>query len=511
MSNVRKVARNSFWYGLEVFIATIAILGTSFVIGRTFGPQRLGYYNYLVWLTYMTGMLGSVGLPAATQKYMAEYLSKQQPGVAAAIFRLGFQAQLTLVGLLLSIGLPLVWHFAPVEYRWVAIWLVVGIAPRMLGFLVSQVNAVSENMARNMPAALAGNLVAVAINMAAVWFDWGLLGLAVSHPVGHTTEFIVKYASTLATRRQWRQAGGPTKLEPELRLRIRKFALQGLGLVVLNIVVWDRSDVFLLRHLNPDLSQVTFFSYSFSLIERLLTVPQIIGVAMGLNLMTSFGKEERQRLVALTVSSATYLLLIGLPVMLGALAMSRPLWMIYGDKFAPAVPVFMIMAMLAVPRTVMAPANSLLQATERQFFMLGSTLVCGAVNLGLDVILIPAHGAIGAAIGNGIGQTLAAVSAWTYIAISFKPELNAGRLVRILMSALAMMATVLTLTGYMPPLSGALIAVPAGVLVYLFMLRLTGTLQAEDRDRFMSLSGSFPAALRYPVNRILWTIIPQPR
>ena len=86
MSTTRTVAKNSFWYGLELSFGAIVILGTSLVVGRAFGPARLGYFNYLVWLTFVAGTLGSVGLPVATQKYMAEYMGKREPGVAYSIF-----------------------------------------------------------------------------------------------------------------------------------------------------------------------------------------------------------------------------------------------------------------------------------------------------------------------------------------------------------------------------------------------------------------------------------------
>jgi len=509
VSTTKTVARNSFWYGLEVAFGALVVLGTSFVVARSFGPHRLAYFTFLLYLTFVAGTLGSVGLPIAIQKYMAEYLGKEQPGISRSIFWWGFKRQAALVSGILAIALPLAWFLPPPDHRWVAIWLVLGMAPRMLGFLVGQINAVTNNLSRNLAPTLVGNVVSVAINLATVWFDWGVLGLAVAHPVSNTIELGLKFFSTRSTRRQWKQAG-PAPIAPELHLRMRTFAFQGLGMVVLNILVWDRSDVFLLKTLSPDISQVTFFSYSYSLIERLLTIPQVLGGAMGLSLMTEFGKDSK-RVATLAASSATYLLLLSLPVMLGALAINRPLWMIYGPKFAPAVPVFTVMAVLGVSRIIMAPANYLLQATERQGFLLGLTCVAGLIHLGLNALLIPTHGAVGAAFGNGIGQAVAVLGAWAYIVRQFQPRVDWTVLGRIVLSAVMMVATVMPLSQHLPPLSGALISVAVGAGVYLGMLRLTRALRDEDRDRFLSLVKVFPAALRYPINRVLWTIIPQAR
>ena len=414
-----------------------------------------------------------------------------------------------MVAALMAVGLPMAWFLPPPEYRWVAMWLVIGMAPRMLGFLVGQINAVAGDLSRNVPAAIGGSLVSVAINLGAVWYDWGPLGLAVAHPAGNAVDLGLKFLFTHSTRRAWKREG-PVPIEPVLRQRMRTFAFQGVGMVVLNILVWDRSDVFLLRHLNPDLSQVTFFSYAYSLIDRLLTLPQVLGGAMGLSLMNEFSK-DRRRVVNLAVSSGTYLLLVGLPIMLGAVAISRPLWMVYGPKFAPAAPVFVTMALLAALRTALPPANTLLLASERQGFILIWTFVCGLAHLGLDIVLIPSQGALGAAIGNGVGQAAAVAGVWVYIVREFKPDVNWAVVGRILLSAVTMAATVTPIAWWLPPVSGAATAAGAGVLAYLGMLRLTRALRAEDRDRFMTLARVFPPVLRYPIDRILWSVIPQAR
>ena len=507
MSVTRRVAKNSMWYGLELGFGAITMLVTSVLLSRIFGPERLGYYNYIVWLTYVAGLLGTVGLPAATLKFMAEYLSKDEPGMAYRIYQLGWRTQLVLTAVLVLILLAGVWFLAPAEHRWMTTWLVLGIAPRMIGFIPAQINSASQELHLNLPSSIAANLTTVAVILVTLLMGWGLPGLAVSHPIGHTVDLMLKLWLTAKRRHEWKRAAAGVTLDQALRLRLRNFAAQGLGLLLLNVVVWDRSDVFLLRHLNPDLSQVTFFSYSFTLVEKLLLIPQVLGGSMGLNLLSQQAL-DRRRMTATAVSSSVYLLLIGLPVMLGAVALSRPLWMIYGEKFAPAVPVFVIMCLLAVPRTIQFPAAVLLQATENQGFLLRLGLACAAVNLGLDVLLIPSHGAAGAAIGNGAGQTLSALGAWAFIARTFRPDLMPGVAGRIVASGVVMAGAALAATWWLPPFTGAAAGLLTGVVVYAGMLRLTRALGQEDRNRLESLAGALPGALRYPFNRLLWTVIP---
>jgi O-antigen/teichoic acid export membrane protein len=194
--------------------------------------------------------------------------------------------------------------------------------------------------------------------------------------------------------------------------------------------------------------------------------------------------------------------------MLGAAAVSRPLWMIYGEKFAPAVPVFVIMSILSISRVVQGPAWVFLQATDNQGRLLIIGIVSSIINLGLDVLLIPSLGAIGAALGSGSAQWFAAICAWVLVARKFSPDLMPGMFGRVLLSGLVMAAIVVMITLSLPPVPGAILGIAAGVVIYIGMLRLTHALRPEDRGRLESLSGVLPVALRSPVNRLLWHLIP---
>jgi len=68
----RSVARNTFWSAVEVVSTFVLAIAATVVVARFFGPQRLGYYSYLLWLTSITGTLGSVGLVGTCRKYMGE-------------------------------------------------------------------------------------------------------------------------------------------------------------------------------------------------------------------------------------------------------------------------------------------------------------------------------------------------------------------------------------------------------------------------------------------------------
>jgi O-antigen/teichoic acid export membrane protein len=86
VDNTRTVARNSFWYGLELFFGLVVTFITSVAVARVVGPVRLSNYQYLVWLTNITVAVGAMGVSSTTRKYMAECLNNGEPGVARATY-----------------------------------------------------------------------------------------------------------------------------------------------------------------------------------------------------------------------------------------------------------------------------------------------------------------------------------------------------------------------------------------------------------------------------------------
>jgi O-antigen/teichoic acid export membrane protein len=92
-SNTKKIASNAIWYGADQAISLLLAFGTSIALARVLGPQKLGYFNYIMWLSNMTGSIGSLGVPLAVGKYVAEYLGAGRPDVARGVFYRGLRHQ----------------------------------------------------------------------------------------------------------------------------------------------------------------------------------------------------------------------------------------------------------------------------------------------------------------------------------------------------------------------------------------------------------------------------------
>ena len=154
MSNTKTIARNTGWYGLESAINSFVTLFTSIAIARTLGPSKMGYFIYVSWITTVVSSLGGMGIPATTQKYMAEFIGMGDRGTARYIY---FRTLLLQAGLatLATAGL-LVWVLrdASQEYRVATALLVLSIWPSMVNFVSAQANVATEELSTNMPGSI---------------------------------------------------------------------------------------------------------------------------------------------------------------------------------------------------------------------------------------------------------------------------------------------------------------------------------------------------------------------
>jgi O-antigen/teichoic acid export membrane protein len=503
-NNTQTIAKNSFWYGLEMVFGVVSALLSSILVARVIGPTRLGYFNYVVWMTNVTNAVGGFGLPMTVRKYMAERLNAGQPGVARSIYRFALRAQMLIAASVVALGVLLVYTSGDLEYRTISILLVLNLAPRMIGLVPSQANNAAEMMKRNTTPSLCGGTVTVVLTLYSLWAGWGLLGVAWSSLIGSVLETVWK----VRTVALWLNRAPAEEMPRELRRRMLSYSGQGFTLMILNILVWDRSDLFILKKIHPDIRQVAFFSVAFNLTERVMMFPNAFGNSLGVTMMAQYGRGQ-ERVLKMAVLGAKYAFMIALPLLAGMACVSGPLVnLLYGADYLPLIPVLTIAALLAIPKALIAPPTALLQTTENQGYLIWIGCICGALDIALDFALIPRYGAVGAAIANGTAQTAAALALWWRVYRLFGSDLDLRVFGRIAVSGLGMAAAAWWVAHQLPGYAGMAAAILAGAAIWLALLRLTAALDASDRERLGHISRVLPARVRPAVQRALALLTP---
>jgi O-antigen/teichoic acid export membrane protein len=490
---------------VEVGATIVATFLTSVAIARTIGPQRLGYFNYVYWLTNMTGLIGSMGIPATTGKYMAEYLGGPEKHLVRAIFAKTIRIQLMLASLVALAGVALSFLFAEPGFHLIFALLAISVLPQMVAFIPSQANVARERPSANTRASLAGSLAYVVAVTLTLFFGWDLLGIAGSVLLSRSVELVLKTRSVLDWLRQMPAADLPITL----KARMFSFSIQGSVLLLINVVVWDRSDILFLRIFQSDTRQLAFFSVAFSLVEKLLLLPQSLGFAIGTSQLAEYGRDPK-RLLRMTSSGVKYLAICAFPLLIGAASLSQEIvGNIYGAQYLRMSQVFAISALFALPRALLLPVDNLLRAAENQRFLLGWNLVCAALNVVLDLALIPSQGAAGAAVANGVAQAIAVLGSWVFAYRRFALDIAFAFFGKLALACSVMAAAVILLSNLVPSSWWALLsAIAAGAAIFILMTRFLSLLADDDRQRLLKLDRYLPARFRFVYSGLVSFLAP---
>ena len=505
-SNAKVIGRNFIFMGLEVVITLVSTLVTTVVIARVIGPTRLGYFNLIFWLTSITCSVGSLGIPLTTFKYMGEFLGGGKKELARAVFFYNLWAQTVIACMLTVIGLIAALVLVDPAYRVCSILLVLSMVPNMITFVPSQANCAAEDAALNTRGAFVAAIVYVVAVAASLLLGWNLVGIAAGVLLYRSAELAVKTVPVLKSMKS------VPKLPLPREIRNRMFSFSGLstGLMILQIVIWDRSDIIFLKLLQPDIRQLAFFSVCFNVSDRLLRVPQTFANALSATQMAEYGR-DKDRLFRMTSKASTYVLIGALPILIGLACIGGPIVRVmYGSQYLAAIPVFVVVALLSIPKAILTPAQTLLYSAEDLGFVLKWGCVAAAINVLLDLALIPSHGAIGAAWANGVAQTFAALTIWGRVLVRYPVRIDMPALLKLAAATFAMAIVVLGIVA--TPLSSLMklsIAVPAGAIVFLVTSRVFMVLQKDDRRRLMQLSGLLPTPVGASFKRLVDFLIPQ--
>ena len=505
MSNTKTIARNTGWYGLESAVTAIVTLFTSIMIARTLGPTKNGYIVYVSYIASVVSTLGGVGIPATTRKYMAEFLGMGDQGTSRYIFirTLFIQA---ILATLATAGLA-VWllNDATAEYRLASLLIVLSIWPSMVNSISAQANVAMEELSRNVPASILATFVFFSGIGATVVLHWGVLGVGATIFLMRAVDFLVRIFPTMKHILAW----DTTHVQPAgLYRRMITFAWQSVASMLVALIVWERSEVLLLKSLCADIRQIAFYSIAFSMADRLLIGSSIFGSATGATIFAQYGR-DKARLPSITASTFRYLALTAIPLHFIAAALAVPaLLLLFGSQYAGAAMVATLAPLLCMPKAFIIPAQSLLQSMERQSYVIAATVLAGIVDIGVAWWLIPAHGAVGACIGSGAAQVTAISLMWAICIKLYKVKLPWLLIAKVsFISLVAALTAHLIAVRFTTPVLGILFSGSASLAVLFILFYVMRVLERNDSERMQVVIELLPKPIVGPAGTFMSLLI----
>jgi O-antigen/teichoic acid export membrane protein len=504
MSNTKTIAKNAGWYGLENVITAVVTVCTSVAIARTLGPEKMAYLIYVMWIAGIVSSLGGLGIPATTAKYMAEFIGKGDRGTARFIYIRTILLQIALASFA-TIGI-LIWILmsAPADYRLAAVLVVLSIWPAMVNSISAMANVATEQLSTNFPASVASvafYFIAIGLTVA---LHWGVIGVGAAFLGMRLVDFTVRLIPTMKRILAW----DSQHVQPEgLRKRMLVFASQSVASMIIALIVWNQSEIILLKHLCTDIRQIAFYSIAFSLSDRLLLSATIFGSAAATTIYAQYGR-DKSRLADIAASSFRYLALTSTPLHFISAALAAPaLFVLYGTKYNDAAIVVTLAPLLCLPKAFAAPIIGLLQSVERQTHVIFATVLAGVVDLTVAWWLIPSHGAVGACIGSGVAQIMAISGMWGVAIFVYKTKLPWLQLAKIAFASVVAALTAHFVAILFSPVLAIVLGGASSVVVLLALYSLMRVLEPQDRARLRILTGTLPLSIAGPTNALLSILI----
>lgn len=394
--------RNGFYNALATGVMTLCSIIGSIVIVRTLSPEAYGVFSYYGWLAGVLCVLGALAFPKALTKVTAELRGRGQFDEAKALVK---RVALGLVSLNMAISLAVVlWALStsPPTRTYLLIIACIPIFHTLLRVLISSF----WGQQRYRPVAFATALPAL-IQLLLIGLSytlrWGLAGYLLAVLSVNITGALMLFGFALLQPRP-PQALPVTPPAPTTLKRYLAFAAPATLMVLIDAVVWQRSEVFFLQRYSS-YEEVGYYSLAFSI----LTIFSIIGLALvgGFfpSLSHDYGAGEWRQIHKKIHKAALLTTLFAVPLSLGGwVTLEALLELLYGPAMLPATRTTHILfsGLLFVVSTEVFSIT--LAALDRLWLSVRLGLAIAILNIVLNLILIPPFGAYGAALSNIAAQ-----------------------------------------------------------------------------------------------------------
>ncbi len=382
-----KVFKNSFILTFMRIIEPLLAMVVIVAISRLRGAEVMGGYAFLISFIAMFSLIGQMGLQTLITREVAAHREDSSSYLYGAL----------LLGLASSVLLTLVMHLSKGYFR-LSPELSFDVSLMSLNLFPIFVTAVFDAVFMGLERSdliiyqnLTGNLVRVVLSLLFIWLGLGLAALVVAVLV--STLVSVAVSSVI----YFKYLGKATfRISTAVSWRLLKSSPTFL-LITLVWIMWARVDMLMLTRL-ANMTQVGLYAAAYKLFEATMIVPQSYVKASfpHLSAMRSSGAAFFQKA---NRDMLRYALFYVFPAA-AAVAVLAPLLisLLYGSKFSASAAILRVLMLALIPWTMGRIFANIIVAANLQRYDLYSGACAACVSIGVNLLAIPAYGAMGAAI-----------------------------------------------------------------------------------------------------------------
>lgn len=253
------------------------------------------------------------------------------------------------------------------------------------------------------------------------------------------------------------------------------FALSGIFLFV-----YFRVDSVMLKLLKG-VKEVGYYNAPYNLIYALNFFPASLTAAL-FPRFSRYSEEDKGKLLHALSRVLRYLLLLSLPIVFGGIILRKELLLLfYRKEYVPSIPVFsillLVVALIWLNYTLITTLNSM--GKEKKVALISGIAL--GINVALNMELIPALGARGAAVATLFTEIFLFLTSFLVVRGEIPLSLRKIFSVRGGIGVFLMSLITYLLRGY-----SLFLSIPVAAFFYLFFLLVSGAIPKEERMELMS-------------------------
>lgn len=275
-----------------------------------------------------------------------------------------------------------------------------------------------------------------------------------------------------------------SKPVPGLDIRIWKQLILGgipFSIGAIFSFLYYKIDIQLIDFMLGD-SAVGNYSAAYRLIEALLCLPIMYGTVL-FPIVSSYFHNNDPNIHVLLEKSIKYLYIVGLPIVIGTVILSGQfIGLLYQGKYAAAIPVLQILVVGLLITFINNVPSTYLIGTNMQKASVIINVICAAVNITLNLVLIPSYGIVGSACTMVVTQLIAALI--TYFLLKRMNYTYPGlwSMLKVTLCGLAMGILVFVIQ----PINIVLV-IGASAVAYSALILLSGSVTKDDFSLLSSI------------------------
>jgi O-antigen/teichoic acid export membrane protein len=400
------VLRGGAWNVFSRVVPHLYVLVISIAAARFLGAEGFGRQSFISFVSLSIVFFLTTGVSAGLIRYIGEAIGRERPGDVERLIRWGW-----LVELVAAVGGSSVLVAAAAAGAGPrAAWLFAAVGC-FVGVLHAVPSAILGGLQLWRAATIVGvvsGLVTALATVVVLAAGGGISGMFAVEAAGS----IVNLAgTTLLARRALVSLPATAPAVPASSDLLRgavRFSLASSYGVILYLVVWRRSEFFFLEHFAGDVA-VAIYSVPFAAVAALIQIPEAVAAVVLPAFATLAGAQAQERIRSGFARALRLILLATLPTTAAALALGPALLeAVWGDEFEESGPVLLVMAAPLPVIGLLYVSKALAAGLGKLRFVLIVETGAAVLNLSLALLLIPPHGALGAAVAHATAQVASA-------------------------------------------------------------------------------------------------------